>query len=158
MDNRLKICRKDHNFQDFCLGSFGYLKLTEKRSDPQRQAAKYEKKTTILNGICGLFHTERVSANEQAQILSRAAGLKSNSGMLTAFDNFFTKLTARVEGNYLAGLNNGGFAGLRITSRTLAFLLDGKKHRSWKASVLRRERGIQEPHRRKDPRFPCRNV
>ena len=21
MDNRLKICRKDHNFQDFCLGS-----------------------------------------------------------------------------------------------------------------------------------------
>lgn len=46
--------------------------------------------------------------------------------MLTAFDNFFTKLTARVEGNYLAGLNNGGFAGLRITSRTLAFLLDGK--------------------------------
>ena len=46
--------------------------------------------------------------------------------MLTAFDNFFTKLTARVEGNYLAGLNNGGFAGFRITSRTLAFLLDGK--------------------------------
>ncbi len=126
MDNRLKICRKDHNFQDFCLGSFGYLKFDRKTIGSTAAGRKYEKKTTILNGICGLFHTERVSANEQAQILSRAAGLKSNSGMLTAFDNFFTKLTARVEGNYLAGLNNGGFAGLRITSRTLAFLLDGK--------------------------------
>lgn len=44
--------------------------------------------------------------------------------MFTAFYDFITKLTARVEGNDLTSFDNGSLTGLRIAARTLVLLLN----------------------------------